>query len=65
MPPVQRLNTPFPRCAACGEVVGVYERAVMVLEDGGLARGSPLALQECGLRDLFHEPCFPLRAVGG
>ena len=53
----------LPRCAACGEVVGVYERAVMVLEGGGLAHGSLLALNARDARDLYHEPCFPLRAV--
>jgi hypothetical protein len=63
MSPAARLIPPFPRCAACGEVVGVYERAVMVLEGGGLAHGSLLALNDRDARDLYHEPCFPLRAA--
>jgi hypothetical protein len=63
MPPAARLISPFPRCATCGEVVGVYERAVMVLESGGLAHGSLLALNARDARDLYHEPCFPLRPV--
>ena len=63
MPAAARPTSPFPRCAACGEVVGVYEPAVMVLEGGGLAHGSLLALHDRDARDLYHEPCFPLRAV--
>jgi hypothetical protein len=35
----------------------------MVLEDGGLAQGSLLARGDADVRDLYHEPCFPLRAV--
>ena len=63
MPPAARPISSFPRCAVCGEVVGVYERAVMVLEGGGLAHGSLLALNDRDVRDLYHEPCFPLRAL--
>jgi hypothetical protein len=65
MPAAVDHISPFPRCAACGEVVGVYERAVMVLEGGGLAHGSLLALNDRDARDLYHEPCFPLQAVPG
>jgi hypothetical protein len=63
MPSVALLSSPFPRCVACGDVVGVYERAVMVLKAGGLARGSLLALNQCAGGSVYHEPCFPLRAI--
>lgn len=63
MSPAVRPVSPFPRCAACGEVVGVYERAVMVLEGGGLEHGSLLALNARDVRELYHETCLPLRAV--
>jgi hypothetical protein len=65
MPDVLRPDSPFPRCPACGEVVGAYERAVIMLEGGGLVRGSLPALNEDAVWDLYHEPCFPLRAVPG
>ncbi len=63
MPAAARRISPFPRCAVCGDVVGVYERAVIVLEGGGLADASLLDLNDRDARELYHEPCFPLRAV--
>ena len=65
MPAVLRPASPFPRCPACGEVVGAYERAVIMLEGGGLVRGSLLALNDGAVWDLYHEPCLPLRGVPG
>jgi hypothetical protein len=50
-----------PRCVHCGEIVGVYEPARLVLSDGANWSGSPLtfgdALDAHGAI-VVHERCY-------
>lgn len=48
------------RCARCNDVIGVYERMVLILADGSLREGSPLTLDaEFGdpRTITIHEQC--------
>lgn len=50
-----------PRCARCGDVIGVYEPLCVITADGRCLRGSPLTLSsELGLpgSSAFHELCY-------
>lgn len=50
-----------PRCARCGDVIGVYEPLCVVTADGRQLRGSQLTLsRELGLpgSPAFHELCY-------
>jgi len=50
---------PFPRCAECGDVVGVYEPMWLELDDGSVCRSSLLALGESGVADrVWHAECL-------
>lgn len=49
------------RCAHCGEVVGVYEPARLLLPDGTHYSGSPLTLEDrlpLPGATVLHERCF-------
>lgn len=56
--------SPFPRCAACGDRIGVYEPIWLQKPDGSVV-GSALLELESPARDLrlFHSGC--LAAAGG
>ena len=54
---VVQPSSGFPRCAACGEVVGAYERAVVVLDDGEQVGRSVLELTGRDVQHVYHEPC--------
>jgi hypothetical protein len=50
-----------PRCVHCGEIVGVYEPARLLLSDGTEQHGSRLTLgEELGMLGgiLVHEHCY-------
>jgi hypothetical protein len=50
-----------PRCAHCGELIGVYEPARLLLPDGTERRGSPLTFADhLGAPGtlVVHERCF-------
>ena len=49
------------RCDRCGEIIGTYEPAWLVLPDGTAVRGSPLTLRERCAGDqarVLHETCY-------
>ena len=47
------------RCPACADVVGVYERAILVLRGGGLVDGSPLTAVAAGdVAAIYHHGCL-------
>ena len=54
----------FPRCAQCGDVIGVYEPARVTLADGTELRGSWVtlrsALELTGI-SAVHEHCYHAR----
>jgi hypothetical protein len=50
-----------PRCAHCGEIIGVYEPARLALPDGTERHGSPLTLgDQLSTPDsvVVHERCY-------
>jgi hypothetical protein len=50
-----------PRCLYCGDIVGVYEPARLLLSDGTEHHGSALTLaEELGMPGgiLVHERCY-------
>ena len=52
--------TSTPRCSACDEVVGVYERAIFLFDDGSVVDGSPLVVSWDGvLVAAYHLSCSP------
>jgi hypothetical protein len=53
------MHPPVPRCARCGDVIGVYEPAVLVID--GAPRGTSLAAEpaaERGAGAWHHRDCF-------
>jgi len=50
-----------PRCASCGELIGVYEPIVVVKPDGALRETSIAAdpQLETGGASLYHRGCMP------
>lgn len=55
------LPPPPPTCAACGDVIGVYEPIVARSQDGGLVVETSLAAEpELGERGwtCYHRSCF-------
>jgi hypothetical protein len=58
--PTRPATTSIPRCSACGEVVGVYERAIFLLDDGSVVDGSALSLDRTSeLVAAYHASCSP------
>ena len=58
--PTSPGTTSTPRCSACGEVVGVYERATFLLDDGSVVDGSALVMDRDGeLVAAYHLSCSP------
>jgi hypothetical protein len=59
---LQPQTTQPPRCAACGEVLGVYEPVVRVVEDRvypvSRATGSGPLTPDAG--DFYHAGCSPI-----
>ena len=54
-----RFHRP-PRCAVCGDVIGVYERLVHIV--GDYARVTSRAIEPARCRDdesCFHLACYP------
>lgn len=54
----------FVRCAYCGEIIGVYERARVTAQDRRVREGSPLTLGDELERPgaaVLHERCFSAR----
>jgi len=60
--------TDRPRCVHCGEIIGVYEPARLVLSDGITLRVSPTTLGAEPLAPggvLVHESCYRALAHEG
>ena len=60
MATVRTGTTSMPRCSACGDVVGIYERAILLLDDGSVVDGSALTVDRDGeLVAAYHLSCSP------
>jgi hypothetical protein len=60
--PRQDARVDRPRCAYCGEIVGVYERARLLLADGSDRRGSPPTFGDARHApgaSVVHKGCYP------
>lgn len=56
IPPQMRSTRSF--CAACGEVIGVYEPAVLLPSSGNVIRASGLTLSDVDEGTPMHESCY-------
>lgn len=67
VPPAKPIRTESPRCAHCGEVIGVYERAIEVAEHGfarETSRAAEPQLASTAGTAVYHACCYDVR-VGG
>lgn len=67
VPPAEPSGTEFPRCAHCGEVIGVYERAIEVAEHGfarATSRAAEPQLASIAGTALYHACCYDARVAG-
>ena len=50
------------RCALCADVVGVYERAVLILGNGSVVSASPLSVERAAeIVEAYHLGRSPVR----
>ena len=59
--PARHDDTHFPRCEACGDRIGVYERIWVRRPGGAVERSSMLTVERepgTGSAALFHDGCL-------